>query len=317
MLFGQFAGKAVGTVTNSAVGELGSLFGQAQNGNMLHLSHQFQDISQRPEYLVVISKAGTSTDPKSPDRIIQVTGYLPEEFSYSFESHWEAPFSDMKISQVATMVTEMLGRKFVTQSMSSQFWTGSEHLDFNIRLVITAESGPDDLLQPLYDLYSLVLPSKDPAGFFRAPGPKLQWSRQLTASWDKLTGATAQAHSLQPLGHAIGQGAIGLKNDILSGISNYTGTIGSNLTGVYHELKKGFTFENTTTLYIGGFLRIPDVIIKNVTTTFKTVMTTDAIPSIADVDIAFTTHQIPTVEDIASWFLVQPSSIVKNIAPTL
>ena len=324
MLFGQLVAPISSTVSGFASSAAANLLGgfggtASSNGS---LPNNFLDPRARPEYMVWIMKSGTNPSPTSSDRPITVCGYLPEEFDFNLQSHWEAPFSDFRLSQLANMVMQMMGRKFATQGMSSQFWTGSEHVSFSMRLVFVAENGPNDLLQPIFDLYSLVLPSKDQHGFFKAPGPKLVLGQQLSAALNQAsTDVRSSVNNLlnetsSAAGNVASQTFGNAANTTAGGLSGVIQKASNATTAIINTIKKGFEFEGQINLQIGQFLYIRDVILKDVSNLFKVVMTTDGIPMSVEVTVTFETHQIPTVEDVAGWLLVQPNSITQQ-APSM
>ncbi len=330
-LFQTLTTKAAGYVDNklSAIGSsimpsLPSMSSVSSSGPATSQS-AFIKPTARPEYKVTFQRHGTPNDPKSPNRAIAIVGYLPEDFSFQLDSSWEAPFSDNTLSHGAMLLGEILGRKFVTQSMSSKFWVGSEHVEFGMRLQFIAETGPNDLLQPIQDLYTLCSPSKNKQGFFIAPGPKLKLSKTLaklaTKAENTISGVSGGSGGTNPASNPgmttvgqyhgmdariLAQEAAGTKASTQATSaqpSTKVPGLSAALQGAVKEAQQQFTFEGEISMQIGNFLYIPDVVIKSVNNTFKTLMTVGGIPLAVEVDVSVATHQIPSVEDVQSWFV--------------
>ncbi len=269
-------------------------------------------------YDVTIYRAGTpDSTQQNPDRMILVNANLPDEFDYTFKSDWMQPFSDNRISEWVNVLGQVSGHKWVTQGMSTQFWSGSSPVNFNMELVFVAEKGPADLMQPLIDLYTLVLPSLS-GGFYKAPGPKLKISTQAANA-----ASSAYSSGKQAMLNLInGQGTPSFSfSDSVSGaitaMPKSLSDIGSALQQGAQATTSAFTFEGEIALHIGKFMVIPSIVIESVSNNFKVIMTRDFIPVAISVKVDCVTHNNPSIEDVQKWFQPGTQSAQPSSAPGL
>lgn len=124
---------------------------------------------ENPSYRVIIS---------CPDRKIEIVASLPQEISMSVGSSYEPTFAQGLSDLLPTGLGKggkALGVSFVTQALTAQVWQGTDAIEFSIPIILQVESDPQkDILTPLGNLYSLILPSTSiQDGFFESPGPHL------------------------------------------------------------------------------------------------------------------------------------------------
>ncbi len=297
----NFLGSAEASLSQAALGAGGSFLG-GSGGNGAPLNAQSSTLPQdfvlpeeRPQYQVTIIGSDADGMPR------MVIGYMPESFSLQTSSNWSQPFADNTLGNTANIIGQLIGKRWTTQGMSSQFWSGTEPLEFSLDLTFIAETGPDDLIAPLQELYALQLPSITSNGFFKAPGPKLKLGQNLskalgTASSALMHGNIAQAKN------ALAMTTSGLntppgKSDTQSGDS-------SNLSSL---LSKYFQYENLTSLQLGTFMLFPSVVIKGISNEMKVRLTRDGIPLSATLNVSFATHQTPTAQDVENLFKIVPA----------
>lgn len=118
----------------------------------------------------------TNTAVSSP-----ITAMLPSSVSITFASDWFALLSNglgrfegfrnmlSGISQ-ATMNLSLLNQK-----ESVQIWKGTSPIALSLPLeFIAVENGNKDVMQPIYDLTKLAMPSRTNEYFFEPPGPNFR-----------------------------------------------------------------------------------------------------------------------------------------------
>ena len=110
-------------------------------------------------------------------RVVRVLGGMPEELRMENTSTWEAPFSQGLLGMLPGSIStalKMFGVRPATQMMTLQVWQGTEGSDLTFDLVFTTDSDPvKDVMTPVLDLLSMVVPSLDTNGFMITPGPTL------------------------------------------------------------------------------------------------------------------------------------------------
>jgi hypothetical protein len=324
----QAGGSLISSGGQQLLSPITSALGLNTNAKSATYPADFVKPELRPEYLVTIVRSGPTDDTQTdPNRGITISGSLPDELSYDFRSEWSQPFSDNGLASAANVLGTLLGKKFVTQGMSTQFWTGSSPVTFNLPITFVADTGPVNLIETLVDIYTLVLPSRDAAGFFTAPGPKMKLAQDLTNSLTAI--GSSIENFLNPT--TIVQNALGfLPSYDAESVFNYQAISGAatppnsvpktaGATTAIKEglsaLQKSFSFDGEISLIIGQYLLIPSVVVTGVSNNFKVLMTRDNIPVSITVTLEIATHNNPTIEDVKSWFLVSgPTPLKQNQA---
>lgn len=301
------AGGATSALTNAksvlsgAENKVASLFG-GSGGNGAPLTAQSANLdadfiapNQRPEYQVTI--IGNDAD-GWPHQII---GYAPESFSLDTDSSWTQPFADNLGGNTANIVGQLLGQRWTTQGLSSQFWTGSSPLSFNLNLTFVAESSPNDLLDPIRSLYALQLPTLTKGGFFKAPGPKLKVGQDISGALSSV-GSSLVSGSLNTVKNAVSSAISGIESNVPDTQSGDSGSLSGFLA-------KFFQYENQISVQIGTFMIFSSVVITNISNEMKVQMTRDGVPLTATVSVGFQTHQTLSADDVQKIFNISPARV--------
>ncbi len=274
----------------------------------------------RDEYRVIIKGASANGSP------IEVHGWLPEAVSFTTDSDWSAPFADGPVSETIGRIGQLMGRRWVSQGLSSQFWGGSHPVTFNLPLTFIAESGPQDLLGPIMSLYALQLPSISQDGFFIAPGPKLKAGRALAQSASNASSAVSQSFQQGGLLGAgkkiVSSAGSTIKTTTVSAIEGIPqlltelGNVWKSGTAAEEGIKKAindyFQFVGTISLSLGYFMLIDSVVLTTISNDIKIRLSYDGVPLSATVDVGFMTHQTPSIEDVVSWFQIRAPQQAQN-----
>lgn len=247
----------------------------------------------RAAYRIIINQAAASGRPA-----LRVTGELPADFQFNLSSSWSAPFAEGVIkSDRLNMLAQLAGMKFSNQAFSSNFWTGSEDVSFTFPLIFLAENGPQDIMTPVISLIKMALPTVDPTTkMFQAPGPVLKLASKIKNSLPN------QAQSLNNPAMSSTQ----LNSGSSSAPSNQTAAdVGSSfsVSGILGSVQSAMQFEGKISVQIGQFMLIPDVIITDISKDVKVLMTSDNVPLQITCSVSFKTHQIPSADDVAGWFI--------------
>ncbi len=125
-------------------------------------------VPARPYHVIITSQKTGNTE-------IQVEGWLPEEITFDVSSQYEAPYAQGLNSAFPIIgeVARALGVNLVNQAMTIQVWQGGTELNFQIPLVLQAETDASrDVIQPIKKLLKLTMPKESVrGGVFEAPGP--------------------------------------------------------------------------------------------------------------------------------------------------
>lgn len=223
-----------------------------------------------------------------PERGINITANLPAEYQLDFGSSYDTPFSQSVSNNAyagAKNTAGAFGFQFATKAMTSKIWQAGNQADFTIPLVLQIENDPyEDVIKPLADLYSLVLPSVSGVlGMLKAPGPVLDPDRISGKLWKAVTtGAGSLADAAKDTWDGKGVGD----------------SVSDNLQGDPTAWLLA-AVKNNCYLYIGHHQFFSSVVLTNVS------QTTSVLPhygtgvmSRVEVNVTFSTLWVPTQEDI-------------------
>lgn len=136
------------------------------------------DWRRNPNYLLTLYNNGSNV----PDinRIVQA--YLPEQFHFRIESHWEPFLSSLgNIGSLVEKVNELstvAGYSFNIKYLSNLIWKSTEPMNFSFTLQFDAKtSSLIDVKQPVANLIYMVSPGRGSgilgSNLLNAPGPTL------------------------------------------------------------------------------------------------------------------------------------------------
>jgi hypothetical protein len=277
-LGGAGAGALVSSLQNKAFGGLGGAGPSRQSDDFIHPY-------QREDYVLNIVRVGDGSR-----RNINVRAMLPEDFTFDLGSNWDTPFAENLVKGDKTnLVAQMLGMKFATQATSANFWTGSAPVEWSFPLIITAETGYNDVLAPVRDLIELSVPTVE-GGFFQAPGPRFHAR--------KVAGDLVQ--STKNL--VTGKTTLDNSNTTPPKDTQTAKDSGSTLGKAVTATTDLFQYDGQIQLQIGTFMLIPSVVITNVSQAYKMIMGPDGVPMQVTVNINVRTHTTPSAEDVKGWF---------------
>ena len=267
-----------------------------------------------PNYLCVITCNSLN---------ISLTANMPQDFSIDLGAQYEeamaqAVASNSTIAEL-TSKARLAGIQLTTQALTAQVWQGSTDVTFSIPLVFQIENDENtDILKPLMDLYTLVLPDDTDGGFLKAPGPSL---------------------SPELLGKAVGQFTSGVINSVVAAggaldavqdkvTEVISGTLSNYIPGVqqikaptaatadHTEANKVASsakgsgpknplisaVKNNISLTLGNYMHFDSVVITNVSQTHQVQPVASGTMSRVDVQVTFKTFFAPTRSDIKNIF---------------
>lgn len=241
-----------------------------------------------------------------PERNINITANLPAEYQLDFGSSYDSPFTQSVSSNAyagAKNGAGAFGFQFATKAMTAKIWQAGNEANFTIPLVLQIESDPyNDVIKPLADLYSLVLPSVSGVlGMLKAPGPVLDPDRMSEHLKDAVNAAGSKMYNAAT-DTWDGKGADAVANDLS----------GDPTAWLLASVK------NNCYLYIGHHQFFSSVVLTNVA------QTTSVLPhygtgvmSRVEVNVTFSTLWIPTQEDIKDLVLGSDRTSTDESATTV
>lgn len=259
------------------------------------------EITSRPEYKIHFMSEFLGID-GTP---IRVSAYLPETISSDISSSYRAPFDESIFGGNLTgNIAKALGNTGIVQEMTFKIWENSNGLTFNIPIQFVADDEYEgqqltDINIPILNLKKLCVPSKVPGStFLRPPGPSI-----------KFKSGTDRIGREIPNELSTDQG------------SQDTDSIVRTLTSAFSYLSPGrlvdsvannLTFDKRTSVYIGEFLTLDNVVIESVSETYDMVLGPDRKPLRASVNVTFSTAFTPTIQDINSYYNYSIANIPNN-----
>ena len=105
---------------------------------------------------VISSRPGRET--------LTVSGWMPEDISFSVQSDWDQPFQEGNSKTQAILSTAGISTKLL--SLSSQVWSGSSPVTLSIPLDFYAETNAfQEVVTPVQNLMQMALPDTATVGF--------------------------------------------------------------------------------------------------------------------------------------------------------
>ena len=294
------------------------------------------DIPSQYEVIIYQQSDDTSSwgtqaaNEKSPG-VTVIRAWMPENFSYSVTSEYDAPFQKIVNNDLVENLASMFGQKLVTPAMTAQLWQGSTHPEFSIELTFETESDPlKDVREPILKLLRLATPKLNEMQLLESPGPQLD-TTQLTniATTTTATLASGLANIgrnggsiLQSLGligdatnaaisDALGkidpkaQGSLGKTTNTEDSATNVAHNSNTDNTVVNDMVGRGgrSQVKNQIAISIGRYIYFPSVVITNVECEFlHQIELGTGFPMSATVTVGFKPMFIPTQSDLNTMF---------------
>lgn len=269
--------------------------------------------------------------PEEKRGAIQVTAYLPEDLTLDTMSNFDTPFADGFINnRMISTALQVAGIIPTTQSMTTQFWTGSSPIDITLPLIITAQRSHEEITSTVLLLKSMQMPRVDPTTkFMRAPGPRIKVSPDYESRLEQILSAGGD------MGGALGDLLSGAASSVMGAFQDKDKSA-SGLQGENNsEAEKGetqdaanadksavekvkdfidkakqasgqastaidglFIAEGKISITIGHFLHFNDVLIRHVSDQYNIILGPDGRPQKCLVTVSATTRVTPVYEDL-------------------
>lgn len=253
----------------------------------------------RPEYKIHFFSEFLGID-EAP---IRVSAYLPENITLSNSSRYNAPFSESVFgSDLTGNVLRSFGNTGIIQEMTFKVWESSDALHFSIPVQFVADDEYEnnrgsmkDIRVPILNLMKLNSPSKVPGStFLKPPGPSLRYKK----STDRI-GRELPNEQLSDQGRPITD-----TETIDSGLERQRSAFSfiTNPGSIVDTIKDNLEFDKRTSVYIGDWLTLDNIIIENVSQVYDMVLGPDRRPLRASVTIDFSTAFTPTIQDLNAYF---------------
>lgn len=259
------------------------------------------EMTSRPEYKIHFMSEFLGID----DSPIRVSAYLPESITVDVSSSYRAPFDESIFgSNLTGNLAKTFGNTGIVQEMTFKVWENSNGLTFNIPIQFIADDeyegqGITDINIPILNLKKLCAPSKIPGStFLRPPGPSI-----------KFKSGTDRIGREIPNELSTDQG------------SQDTNSLISSVTSVFSYLNPGrlvdmvtenLTFDKRTSVYIGDFLTLDNVVIESVSNTYDMVLGPNRKPLRASVNVTFSTAFTPTIQDLNAFYNYSIANIPRD-----
>ena len=204
-----------------------------------------------------------------PEKDLAIHAYMPENFTSSISSDYDAPFTESIVNQLtsrlpgafggaALAATKVAGFGTTTQALSMQVWQGAAPMDFSIPVQFLYDTDTEeDIIKPMKALMGLALPNQlrgSKGLILESPGPSI-----------------SEGEGGGSFGGFIENDLLRTKNDIL--------------------------------LAIGTFMHFPSVVVTNVDSDWEIKLDRKSHKPIAlNATVAFRTFLTPTVDDLDTIF---------------
>lgn len=277
------------------------------------------------------SSWGTQAANEKSPGVTVIRAWMPENFSYSVSSEYDAPFQKIVNNDLVENLASMFGQKLVTPAMTAQLWQGSAHPEFSIELNFETETDPlKDVREPILKLLRLATPKLNEMQLLESPGPQLD-TAQLTN-----VATTTTATLASGLSGVVGNGGgilrdLGVISDTTySGVNDYISSLNAkaqqplgktvnteaSATGASHNtnvdnmivndmIGRGgrSQVKNQIAISIGRYIYFPSVVITSVECEFlHQIELGTGFPMSATVTVGFKPMFIPTQSDLNTMF---------------
>lgn len=241
-----------------------------------------------------------------------ITGYLPEQVSFSSVSKW-SPFLQDLMNNIP-IVGNVLGgaQKTIDTSISAfgyqvnskwarlNSWHGNEPPTFSFDLQFNAYSSPlNEVILPILQLLSLTMPTTKPgSALVEAPGPDIakMFLSQATEGINNL----ATSGQVQKLG-GLASAEVGatMQSAVMTAASKL-----KSINTSYQNSSFKKDHDKSIILQIGNYMRLTDVVLQSIHPKFDSMFYgKSGLPISAEASCTFQMLYPPTVQDLASWFI--------------
>ena len=237
----------------------------------------------------------------------------------------------LRLAGAAMKALRVAGIVPITRYQMVKVWSGVADFSITMTFALVAENSyEDDILTPLLNLMKMQAPSQpSDSPFIRPPGPRLL-PRNGVSSISALTTTVASAGTkalvftaIDSVQAAVGVtanltatagkellGAVGISSvpgidNSINATSGFTSKQFSELTenlkqasgDIQGVIDKEFKIENGISIEIGNFMRFDSVYIESVSPAFNIVLGPNGKPMRCNVEITFSPHITPMLED--------------------
>jgi hypothetical protein len=257
-------------------------------------------ISSPRSYLVIITQGADDGKTASPKVVV---GQVPTDFAMDQSTQWHTPWG-AGIAGEGTIgnLLALTGNRFVTQVQTVKIWKGSqEDTSFTVDFELRAWSDPvRDVLDPLRVLVGMSLPTLGKDGFLSSPGPSIS-----PESFDQMGDDFSKAMPKMIKGtfNAITSAYEKIKDGKFIAVVSDLKKEGQEALG---KIAKKGTLEgymrNKISINVGGWFKLDNVVITQVSHTIKAQQTNAGLPVSAKVTVHFTPVFALTTDDLKDMF---------------
>lgn len=255
---------------------------------------------------------------------IVIRCHMPEEVSLDTTAQYNTPFADLlQVSQAKVAILSMAGFYPLTQSMTSQFWSGSAPIQLTLPLTILAYEHYSEVTDNVLLLKSMQVPRVDKqTKTLIPPGPRIKPSKDFRSNAEKLVatglasvkdmfdGAVAAGEQvLEGVGNAVAglndgntsevskaaeKAGQGVMNSVMDSIDKLKSKLGAGIDA----FEGMFEVQGKISIKLGQFLYFDDVVIEHVSDAYNIVLGPDGYPLKCQVTIQAVTRMTPTYENL-------------------
>lgn len=274
-----------------------------------------------PFHTVTIRQDAIPSENKSA---IIIRCHMPEEVSLDTTAQYNTPFADLlQVSQTQVAALSLAGFYPLTQSMTSQFWSGSAPIQLTLPLTIVAYKHYSEVTDNVLLLKSMQVPRVDKqTKTLIPPGPRIKPSTQFKSGMEKLvaTGFGAAKDMLsgfieageqviEGAGNAVAglndgntaeasQAAENAGQGVVNAAAETLDKLKSRLGDAIEAFESMFEVQGKISIRLGQFLYFDDVVIEHVSDAYNIVLGPDGYPLKCQVTIQAVTRMTPTYENL-------------------
>lgn len=254
---------------------------------------------------------------KQSDTTVNVTAYLPEQFSVDLSARYTTPLADAAgLSNSPTgLFLKATGNSGMFKQATVKIWDSSDGITMQLPFIFVQgeviNGVPTDINDIVLALMSLASPSDGGlAGSLKAPGPTFLNLDAVNTEISKLGASLSKFLGFSSSG----------ENQAAEPASTDQNTSQNKESALDTAIKK-IAFKNRIQVSIGEFLFFDSVVVENVSVTYDTQMVSDSTgrnpprPMKAMVNLTFSTHMTPSIEDIQKIFLREQTNTTTATQP--
>jgi hypothetical protein len=190
-----------------------------------------------------------------------VHAWMPDEFKMQLNQTWDFIIGG-GVTGIVNAVAQVMGSSVFTQYQTAKVWCGSHPISFSLPLTFTArKNSQKEVIDPIKQLMKMSVPYQLSGWTVRPPGPSAVAKFGRSALRSVTPGDSAD---------------------------NFFDALGGS-TG------------DKLVLYIGSYIRIPDIYIEGVSVTFSSTIDSDGNPMRGECFLLCNTMYAPTVQNVDSW----------------